>query len=178
VRAPVAAGTLALALILTACTSGADALAEQYRSGSGQNYISGDGAITVIAPESRSEPVIFGGELDSGGTFASADYAGSVLVVNFGMRGVHRVDSRRRIWKKFLRNTGTKMSFLWGSTFLTKPPQPWPLRKNLGSPTPPSWMSTSGLFDLPSRERCHPTPFPPPLSSMAKGALRCEFLVC
>ncbi len=86
-RAPVAAGTLALALILTACTSGADALAEQYRSGSGQNYISGDGAITVIAPESRSEPVIFGGELDSGGTFASADYAGSVLVVNFWYAG-------------------------------------------------------------------------------------------
>ena len=69
-KAPAAAAILALALILTACTSGADALAEQYRSGSGQNYISGDGAITVIAPESRSEPVTFGGELDSGGTFA------------------------------------------------------------------------------------------------------------
>jgi thiol-disulfide isomerase/thioredoxin len=87
VKAPAAAAILALALILTACTSGADALAEQYRSGSGQNYISGDGAITVIAPESRSEPVTFGGELDSGGTFASAEYAGSVLVVNFWYAG-------------------------------------------------------------------------------------------
>ena len=86
-KAPAAAAILALALILTACTSGADALAEQYRSGSGQNYISGDGAITVIAPESRSEPVTFGGELDSGGTFASGEYAGSVLVVNFRYAG-------------------------------------------------------------------------------------------
>ena len=85
-KAPAAAAILALALILTACASGADALAEQYRSGSGQNYISGDGAITVIAAESRSEPVTFGGELDSGGTFASGEYAGSVLVVNFWAR--------------------------------------------------------------------------------------------
>jgi len=34
--------------VLTGCTAN-DSLAEQYRSGNGQGYISGDGAYTVIA---------------------------------------------------------------------------------------------------------------------------------
>lgn len=74
------------ALLLTSC-SGADPLAEQYRDGTGENYISGDGAVTILARDSRGEPVTFSGPTDVGGEFSSADYAGQVLVVNFWYAG-------------------------------------------------------------------------------------------
>lgn len=77
---------LAVTLALTACTS-SDPLAEQYRDGTGENYISGDGAVTILAQDSRGEPVSFGGPLDVGGVFDSADVAGSVMVVNFWYAG-------------------------------------------------------------------------------------------
>lgn len=70
------------ALAVTGCTA-SDPLAEQYRSGTGQGYISGDGAYTVIAVEERGEPVTFEGEIESGETVSSDDYRGEVLVVNF-----------------------------------------------------------------------------------------------
>jgi thiol-disulfide isomerase/thioredoxin len=81
------AGALSLALMLSACSSASDTLAEQYRSGSGQNYISGDGAITVIAPGSRNSPATFGGVLDNGDLFSPDDYSQSVTVVNFWYAG-------------------------------------------------------------------------------------------
>jgi thiol-disulfide isomerase/thioredoxin len=87
VKTAVVAGALSLGLLLSACSSASDTLAEQYRSGSGQNYISGDGAITVVAPDSRKDPVSFGGELDNGGFFSPEDYAQSVTVVNFWYAG-------------------------------------------------------------------------------------------
>jgi len=74
-------------LVTVSCTSTSDALAEQYRDGSGANYISGDGAITVLAPESRTDSVQFEGNLDTGEFFSSSDYAGSVIVVNFWYAG-------------------------------------------------------------------------------------------
>lgn len=74
-------------LILSSCSSPGDALAEQFREGTGSNYISGDGAVTVLAPGSRAEPVSFEGPTDLGGTFSSADFAGQVLVVNFWYAG-------------------------------------------------------------------------------------------
>lgn len=77
---------LAVTLTLTACTS-SDPLAEQYRDGTGENYISGDGAVTILAEDSRSEPVAFGGPLDMGGVFDSGEFAGSVMVVNFWYAG-------------------------------------------------------------------------------------------
>nr|WP_211161185.1 TlpA disulfide reductase family protein [Microcella alkalica] len=78
----VAALAAAAALVLSGCTS--NPLAEQYRSGSGQGYISGDGAYTVIAPEDRGEPISWeAAPLDEGGTLSSDDLAGQVYVVNF-----------------------------------------------------------------------------------------------
>jgi len=74
-------------LATVSCASTSDALAEQYRDGSGANYISGDGAITVLAPESRSDSVQFEGDLDTGEFFSSSVYAGSVIVVNFWYAG-------------------------------------------------------------------------------------------
>ena len=90
-RAGFAGLTVALMLVtagslsLTACAS--DPLAEQYRAGSGKNYIAGDGTITEIAPENRGEPVVFSGTDERGGVIDSAAFAGKVTVVNFWYAG-------------------------------------------------------------------------------------------
>lgn len=73
---------IAIAVVLTGCTAN-DSLAEQYRSGNGQGYISGDGAYTVIAEADRGEPIKFAGVIETGDTVSSDDYRGDVLVVNF-----------------------------------------------------------------------------------------------
>jgi thiol-disulfide isomerase/thioredoxin len=86
-RAGLVAALAVASLVLGGCASESDSLAEQYRAGTGQNYISGDGALTVVAPESRASGIRFQGPLDVGGTFSSADYAGQVLVVNFWYAG-------------------------------------------------------------------------------------------
>lgn len=75
----------ASALVLTGCTS--DPLAEQYREGSGKNYIAGDGTISEFDASQRGEPVEFSGETVEGGTFDSADTVGEVTVVNFWYAG-------------------------------------------------------------------------------------------
>jgi peroxiredoxin len=86
-RALPLATAVALAFTLGACTGSGDELAAQYREGTGQNYISGDGALTILAPDSRATPVEFNGQTDLGDTFTSADYAGQVIVVNFWYAG-------------------------------------------------------------------------------------------
>ena len=86
-KRPFAVLMVLASLVTVSCTSTSDALAEQYRDGSGANYISGDGAITVLAPESRTDSVQFEGDLDTGEFFSSSDYAGSVIVVNFWYAG-------------------------------------------------------------------------------------------
>ena len=86
-KRPFAVMMVLASLLTVSCTSTSDALAEQYRDGSGANYISGDGAITVLAPESRTDSVQFEGDLDTGEFFSSSDYAGSVIVVNFWYAG-------------------------------------------------------------------------------------------
>ena len=86
-KRPFAVMMVLASLATVSCASTSDALAEQYRDGSGANYISGDGAITVLAPESRSDSVQFEGDLDTGEFFSSSVYAGSVMVVNFWYAG-------------------------------------------------------------------------------------------
>jgi len=78
---------LALPLLLVSCVTPGDSLADQFREGTGSNYISGDGALTVLAPDSRQQPVSFVGETDLGDTFSSADYPGQIFVVNFWYAG-------------------------------------------------------------------------------------------
>jgi len=72
----------AVTVVLSGCSSANDALAEQYRSGSGKNYIAGDGRVTEIAAGNRGDPIVFTGTLEDGSTVTSDDYAGKVLVVN------------------------------------------------------------------------------------------------
>jgi peroxiredoxin len=77
----VSTGLLALALLLTGCSS--DPLAEQYREGSNKGYVAGDGSVTEIAPADRGDAITFSGVTEHGDTVSSADYAGQVVVVNF-----------------------------------------------------------------------------------------------
>jgi thiol-disulfide isomerase/thioredoxin len=81
------AALLAAPLLLASCTGTGDSLAEQFREGTGSNYISGDGAVTILAPDSRHNSVSFAGETDMGDTFSSSDFAGQVFVVNFWYAG-------------------------------------------------------------------------------------------
>lgn len=98
---------LALALVLALALSGcaSDPLAEQYREGSGKNYIAGDGTVTEIAAEERAAPIEFSGTLESGATATSADYRGRVLVVNFWYAGCApcRVEAPdlQALWTKY-----------------------------------------------------------------------------
>ena len=80
----VAALAVASAIALTGCAS-SDGLAERY--GTGQGYVSGDGAYLEIPVDQRGEPVAFSGPTVDGGMYGSADLAGSVAVVNFWYAG-------------------------------------------------------------------------------------------
>ncbi|BDI21342.1 TlpA family protein disulfide reductase [Herbiconiux sp. L3-i23] len=71
----------ATALLLAGCAS--DPLADQYREGSGKDYIAGDGTVETFGVDSRGEPVEFEGATESGDEFSSTDALGDVLVVNF-----------------------------------------------------------------------------------------------
>lgn len=86
VRRASAFALAAAVIVLAGCTS-SDPLAEQYREGTGQGYISGDGAYTVIAAADRGEPVEFAGLIENGDSVSSDDYLGDVLVVNFWYAG-------------------------------------------------------------------------------------------
>ncbi|MET0716691.1 MAG: TlpA disulfide reductase family protein [Mycetocola sp.] len=67
---------------VAACSS-TGALTEQYREGSNKGYIAGDGSVIEIPEDERAKSIVFGGEDEQGDPFASADYDGEVLVVNF-----------------------------------------------------------------------------------------------
>ena len=76
---------LATLIALTGCTQ--DKLAEQYREGSGKNYIAGDGSITEVALANRGKPITFSATDVDGKAVSSADFAGKVVVVNFWYAG-------------------------------------------------------------------------------------------
>lgn len=81
-RPPVRLLAAAAALLLLAgCSS--DPLADQYREGSGKDYIAGDGTVETYSDTSRTDPVSFTGQTDEGAEFSSDDYLGKVVVVNF-----------------------------------------------------------------------------------------------
>jgi thiol-disulfide isomerase/thioredoxin len=73
---------VALVLVLAGCTT-SEPLADQYSDGTGEGYISGDGAFTEIAESKRDAPVEFSGETVGGDELSSEDLAGEVYVVNF-----------------------------------------------------------------------------------------------
>jgi peroxiredoxin len=84
IRIAAAVAAVGALLAVAGCTTGdGDRLAQQFRDGTGQGYISGDGAYTVIAAADRGDPVAFEGIVESGERVSSDDYLGDVVVVNF-----------------------------------------------------------------------------------------------
>lgn len=77
-----AALAAAAMLLLAGCTE-KDSLADQYTAGDSKGYISGDGTVTEIPVDQRTEAIEFSGTGEAGGSISSADYAGQVVVVNF-----------------------------------------------------------------------------------------------
>ena len=72
----------ALSLALSACSSEANSVAAQARSGDNKGYISGDGSIERLAPEKRSAPLTLSGTTFEGTPWKVADAKNKVLVLN------------------------------------------------------------------------------------------------
>ena len=70
---------------LAGCSN--DPLAQQYADGSGQGYVSGDGAYTEIPLNARGEVIPYTGTTEAGDTVSNTDFAGEVYVVNFWYAG-------------------------------------------------------------------------------------------
>jgi thiol-disulfide isomerase/thioredoxin len=93
-----------LLLALTACTS----LGETGNKG----FISGDGAVRVIDPSDRSDPVEFSGTSLTGEPIDSQDYRGQVLVVNKWWSGCAPCRSEMPMLAKASDELGDKAAFL------------------------------------------------------------------
>ncbi|WFR66713.1 TlpA disulfide reductase family protein [Curtobacterium flaccumfaciens] len=85
--AVLAATAVAAALVLTGCSSDNDSLSKQYGSGTTQNYISGDGAVTEVAADKRTDAVDFRAKDLDGDTVSSKALRGKVVVLNFWYAG-------------------------------------------------------------------------------------------
>ena len=67
---------------LAACSSKGDTIADQARSGDQKGYNSGDGTIEVIPADKRGAPLALTGPTIDGKTYAIAEHAGAIVVVN------------------------------------------------------------------------------------------------
>ncbi|MGN6408074.1 MAG: TlpA family protein disulfide reductase [Curtobacterium sp.] len=85
--AVLAATAVTAALVLTGCSSDNDSLSKQYGSGTTQNYISGDGAVTEVAADKRTDAVHFEAKDIDGQTLSSKELEGKVVVLNFWYAG-------------------------------------------------------------------------------------------
>ncbi|MCM3695591.1 TlpA disulfide reductase family protein [Microbacterium oleivorans] len=68
---------------LAACSGQNDDLANLYREGNTQGFISSDGRVETIPAAKRGEALSFTGTAVDGSTVSSADFAGDVVVLNF-----------------------------------------------------------------------------------------------
>lgn len=85
--AVIAATALTAALALSGCSSDSGGLAKQYGNGTTQNYISGDGAVTEVAADKRTDAVDFRSKDLDGDTVSSKALRGKVVVLNFWYAG-------------------------------------------------------------------------------------------
>jgi len=82
-RRLIAAVVAGLALVTVSCAPPSESLAQQYKGGSEEGYISGDGSTVEIAIADRDDPIRYEATLDNGEPVSSSDFDGSVYVVNF-----------------------------------------------------------------------------------------------
>lgn len=78
-----AAAAIALTAGLAACSGQNDDLANLYREGNTQGFISSDGRVETIPADKRGEALSFSGTSVDGSTISSDDFAGDVVVLNF-----------------------------------------------------------------------------------------------
>lgn len=78
-----AVAAAALAVTLAGCTTPNDDLADTYKEGRNQGFISGDGRVEEIPVSERGGAVEFTGTAVDGSTVTSADFDDEVLVLNF-----------------------------------------------------------------------------------------------
>jgi thiol-disulfide isomerase/thioredoxin len=78
----VALGFGTMSLGVSACGSDAGSIAAQARSGDGKGYVSGDGTIERLAPDTRSSPLTLTGTTMQGTPWKVADARSHVLVLN------------------------------------------------------------------------------------------------
>ncbi len=80
----ISAAALLTALAVAGCSDSSNGdLAGQHKSGTTQNYVSGDGAITQVPPGGRTDPISFDVTASDGTRFNSDALAGTVVVINF-----------------------------------------------------------------------------------------------
>ena len=72
----------ALCLSVPACSSDANSIAAQARSGDGKGFVSGDGTIERVARDKRSTPLTLSGTTLQGTPWRVADAKNKVLVLN------------------------------------------------------------------------------------------------
>jgi thiol-disulfide isomerase/thioredoxin len=78
--AAIAVGTLSVAI--SACSTDANSIAAQARSGDGKGFISGDGTMERVALADRSAPITMSGTTFEGTSWKVADARDKVLVLN------------------------------------------------------------------------------------------------
>lgn len=74
--------TAVVVAALTALTGGCTAMGAGERSAQQQGYVAGDGSVQEITAAERGEPVVVSGTDTAGAAVSTADYAGSVVVLN------------------------------------------------------------------------------------------------
>ena len=77
---------LVLTGVLAGC-SGQEGLEQNYGDVAQQDYFSSDGAFSFVAAANREGSLQFSGQLDTEGSWNSADYEGQPIVVNFWFAG-------------------------------------------------------------------------------------------
>lgn len=77
----------ALAASLVACSDVSAGISDEYKQGTNQGFVSGDGRVQEIPAGERGAAIEFTGTAVDGSTLSSADFAGDVLVLNFWYAG-------------------------------------------------------------------------------------------
>ena len=78
----VAVAVGALSMGVSSCSSDANSLAAQAKSGDGKGFVSGDGTIERLASDQRPAPLTLNGTTLQGAPWKVANAAGKVLVLN------------------------------------------------------------------------------------------------
>lgn len=173
IKRALVAGAAVLALALTGCSS--DPLAQQYREGSGKNYIAGDGSVTEIALENRGEPITFSGTTDTGETVTSEQYLGNVLVVNFWYAGCAPCRAEAPDLEKVYQETSTSGVNFLGVNVRDQAATAITFNERFGI-TYPSIMDQDGQAQLSFASQVPPNAVPTTLILDAQGRVAARIL--